>query len=450
MLEGLKTIDWHQLSHAYGEADDVPRLIKALASKNEKKRGNALNKLYTNIYHQGTVYQASAYAAPFLIELLENDAVSEKGDILMLLTHLAWGNAYYRQHMRNYDEKTRQSPEFQAQLAEEIFWVDKTHAAVREGLKTYLRLLRHDNIQVRMHVVFLLAWFESDASLLIPPLQILHEEETDQRLRACILMPLGQLAGPHSVVYQHLIDLVTTGETELVRLTAAIAIVRMGCDDTPLQAVDLLLSVIARREAFPRILGELPWSTMDLLDPTRVLCCLRSSAASYAIRRLVEMLEALDSTNTDAWYAYEAYEIVETLLYLAFRGTEVALDTRAEHLTEEQLFVLRTIVQLGIVWISSRGGCESHRNYLEPGEGEAERFEMTIDINNGGLLSLGLPYNRRRLRTFLQMEPQEGDMVTLLATRPLTFEKLVQLNPQYSREQLQDMCKQYPLIFDLD
>src|SRR5215471_18998608 len=124
MLEGLKTIDWHQLSHAYGEADDVPRLIKALASKNEKERGSALSKLYTNIYHQGTVYQASAYAAPFLIELLENDTVPEKDDILMLLTHLAWGNAYHRQHLRFYDEKTKQSPEFQAQLAKEVFWVD--------------------------------------------------------------------------------------------------------------------------------------------------------------------------------------------------------------------------------------------------------------------------------------------------------------------------------------
>ena len=443
MLEGLNTVDWHRLSHAYGEADDVPKLIKALTSKNEKTRRNALAKLYTNIYHQGTVYQASAYAVPFLIELLENDRVAIKDEILMLLTHLAWGNAYHRQHMRYYDEKKRQSPEFQAQLAEQIFWVDKTHAAVHEGLKTYLQLLKHDDIQVRMHVVFLLAWFKSDASLLIPLLQALYEEETDQRLRTCILMSLGQLAEPYSWEHEYLIHLVTSGETELVRQAAAFAVVRMGCEDTPLQAVDLLLSAIEKQKALASVFAELPWATMRFLDATAALCSLRSSAASYTISRLVEMLEALDKTHTDTWRTYKAYEIVETLLSLTFRGVEVAQDTTIEHLTEEQRSVLIAIVQREVVWESKRGGYETHRNHLKPDEGEDERFEMTAHFNNGELLSLGLPYTRRRLRAFLKMEPQEGDEVTLLVTRPLNFEKLVQLNAQYSRERLHYICEQF-------
>jgi hypothetical protein len=38
MLEGLKGVRWGELSHAYGPADDVPDLIRAVASANKAKR----------------------------------------------------------------------------------------------------------------------------------------------------------------------------------------------------------------------------------------------------------------------------------------------------------------------------------------------------------------------------------------------------------------------------
>jgi hypothetical protein len=98
MLESLDSIEWNILSHAYGEASDVPNLIRGLASADKKIRESSLWTLYTNIYHQGTVYQASAYAVPFLIELLKSEYVLDKDTILTLLGHLATGNAYLRQH----------------------------------------------------------------------------------------------------------------------------------------------------------------------------------------------------------------------------------------------------------------------------------------------------------------------------------------------------------------
>jgi hypothetical protein len=45
MLEGLDKIDWKNLGHAYGEATDVPDLIQAFASKNKKKRNDALQRV---------------------------------------------------------------------------------------------------------------------------------------------------------------------------------------------------------------------------------------------------------------------------------------------------------------------------------------------------------------------------------------------------------------------
>jgi hypothetical protein len=38
-----------------------------------------------------------------------------------------------------------QEPNFSEKLAEEVFWVEKTHEAVREGLEIYLQMLEHSN-----------------------------------------------------------------------------------------------------------------------------------------------------------------------------------------------------------------------------------------------------------------------------------------------------------------
>src|SRR5258708_35194560 len=56
MLDQLSSIKWSDLSHAYGPADDIPPLIRDLASSDEQTRRDALRTLYTTIYHQGTVY----------------------------------------------------------------------------------------------------------------------------------------------------------------------------------------------------------------------------------------------------------------------------------------------------------------------------------------------------------------------------------------------------------
>lgn len=77
MLEGLDKIDWSQLHHAYGEASDVPILIRQLLSNDKTVIDNAIYELFGNIYHQHTVYEASAYAVPFLQELLNSPEITK-------------------------------------------------------------------------------------------------------------------------------------------------------------------------------------------------------------------------------------------------------------------------------------------------------------------------------------------------------------------------------------
>ena len=48
MLEGLDEINWSQLHHAYGEANNVPQLIRKLLSKNERERNEAISASVTS------------------------------------------------------------------------------------------------------------------------------------------------------------------------------------------------------------------------------------------------------------------------------------------------------------------------------------------------------------------------------------------------------------------
>src|SRR4051812_1318860 len=95
-LAGLDEIDWSQLSHAYGPATDVPDLLRALAASEESHENDddPIYELYGNIYHQGTVYEATAHAVPFLVRLASDSKINRRDDIIGLLHSIATSSEY--------------------------------------------------------------------------------------------------------------------------------------------------------------------------------------------------------------------------------------------------------------------------------------------------------------------------------------------------------------------
>ncbi|MFD7595723.1 hypothetical protein ACFV6D_22120 [Kitasatospora sp. NPDC059812] len=90
-LAGLDAIDWTALHHAYGAAGDVPGQLRGLTAEDAGERKKALHHLYGNIFHQGSRYQASAVAVPFLAALAANAALPGRVEVLGLLASLAIG-----------------------------------------------------------------------------------------------------------------------------------------------------------------------------------------------------------------------------------------------------------------------------------------------------------------------------------------------------------------------
>ena len=133
MLEGLDAVLWSDLTHAYGTAGDVPELIRAVTSADESTRRKAWHSLYGNLWHQGTIYEATAHAVPFFIELAGSTSVTEREWVLGYLVNLAGGTSYndVHQHSGLFADR-RNTSEFQRRK-QELGWVEATRAAVRRG-----------------------------------------------------------------------------------------------------------------------------------------------------------------------------------------------------------------------------------------------------------------------------------------------------------------------------
>ncbi|WP_329109626.1 HEAT repeat domain-containing protein [Micromonospora sp. NBC_01699] len=136
MLSGLDDVPWDELHHAFGKATDVPGLLRGVADGDD----DALGDLFGNIWHQGTVYEATAYAVPFLVELLDAPGTDTTG-LLGLLAAIAQGTSYADVHQDYEPATVRDSPELSARIEQELAWTRAARTAVAAGAPIYLRLL---------------------------------------------------------------------------------------------------------------------------------------------------------------------------------------------------------------------------------------------------------------------------------------------------------------------
>ncbi|MDG6103331.1 hypothetical protein Daura_36460 [Dactylosporangium aurantiacum] len=196
MLDGLDDIRWDALEHAYGPAGDVPARLRGLLDPAADARRRALSGLYGGICHQGTRFEASAPAVPFLLELLQDPATPDRAAIARLVADLAVGShetwlpggfpaASLRADAAGGAELLRAAPPPAEDDEDEDFegesrldYLDglddaqqralaayvelAAYDAVRAGLPVLRRLLADDDAAVRATAAYTLAWFPED------------------------------------------------------------------------------------------------------------------------------------------------------------------------------------------------------------------------------------------------------------------------------------------------
>ncbi|MFC0527438.1 HEAT repeat domain-containing protein [Phytohabitans kaempferiae] len=227
MLERLADVDWARITHAYGPATDVPDMIRDLCAADPDQREKARWHLYGTIFHQGTRYEATAHAVPFLLEVLADPEAPDKGELVLLLTAIAIGyDAYWlpdgipiAEHRRTaeggatllaaaphpgddeFDEEDGDAAYVEALTAQEqesmlAHVAVAAHEAVRRGVPLFRALLAHDDPGVRAASAYALGWFPEDAEGSIPALAALaalHPSDEDGALAATAVVSMGLL-----------------------------------------------------------------------------------------------------------------------------------------------------------------------------------------------------------------------------------------------------------------
>jgi hypothetical protein len=240
VLEGLDRIDWASLRHAYGPATDVPQLIRDLASDDYPTRRDARSKLHSNIWHQGTIYQASAYAVPFLIVLAGDDTVHERDQILALLAVIASGSSFLDVHQSYLDAADSDSPEFGSRVQQELGWVRAAHDAVAAGIPTFLKLVRDADPDVGACAAYALSCFPERATQVGPPLRAALDGVVAAEAKASAVLCLGCVTDTDPVYARLFEALLDSNEASLVRLAAAMALARAWRVVDPERAADVL------------------------------------------------------------------------------------------------------------------------------------------------------------------------------------------------------------------
>jgi hypothetical protein len=291
VLERLEDVDWDRICHAYGPASDVPDQIRDLCAADPDRREKARWQLYGNIFHQGTRYEATAYAVPFLLEVLADPECADKGELVLLLAAIAVGYDSYwlpdglpvAEHRRtaegggmllaaaphpgddDFDEDEGDAAYIEALSVREqeamlAHVAVAAHEAVRQGVPLFRALLEHGDAGVRAVAAYTLGWFPDDADGSVPALAALASPSyIDDALVATARVSMGLLG-----VAAEFDD-----PRPLVRWATAVARVRVHGDRAGQEAVDELrhwANGAGREERVPFLDGDLVGYATLVLD----------------------------------------------------------------------------------------------------------------------------------------------------------------------------------------
>lgn len=189
-LQGLSKIDWAGVSDAYGPATNVPALIRALVSTEPIHRDYAVQALCQHIYHQGTVYSATAKLVPILHDLLISDETPDKTLFAFLLALVADGTAPFQRCENDPQDAARwreilrkQNRSLDEEIAEGIRFMSELRANLVEVFSDLYPFLRDPNPEIRHAIVIAIGNFPNIARRVRPDLKAALEQEEDKYVR---------------------------------------------------------------------------------------------------------------------------------------------------------------------------------------------------------------------------------------------------------------------------
>ncbi|OKK06502.1 PBS lyase [Streptomyces sp. CB03234] len=258
MFTGIDEVDWASLGHAYGPADDVPELLRGLASPDPVEREVALDGMYGAVHHQGDVYDSTLACIPFLLELVATPGVQDRGCIVELLTSIGGIDLGGDDEL---DELDPDDEEF-----EDAANYAMAAAAVAAGADVFLALVGDRDREVRLAAPGALASLHGDPARVLGLLRERLTVETDTEVRLALVEAVGRIALRYESLRDEIVDwlgwLMGAAQDPALRLAALAQLARCAPARLPgdvvvtvTELLDRLREAPGRRDAAPSVAG---------------------------------------------------------------------------------------------------------------------------------------------------------------------------------------------------
>ncbi|WP_372725016.1 hypothetical protein [Novipirellula sp.] len=241
MLDGLDDLPWSEFQDHYARpATQMPQLIRTLVTDDVENQRHALEDVFDRICHQASVNPLTVVVIPFLVELLSDGRVQIKAEILSCLRTLAIGldsdHLYRMTRVNDHLEELSGQSGTRAAAALVCYW------RVRKAVPDFLRLLDHDQLNVRVEAAYNLSWFPIDAGESLPQLRNrLVDKGCATELANCILsVGLLEYQAMSSDPVSGIVHPFLTDERDAVRYASAIYINWHGANDAARQVLQVL------------------------------------------------------------------------------------------------------------------------------------------------------------------------------------------------------------------
>ncbi|WP_335935651.1 PBS lyase [Streptomyces sp. PTD5-9] len=244
MFAGIDEVDWASMEHAYGPADDVPAMLRGLASDDPVVREAALDGMYGAVHHQGEVYACTLACIPFLFELVVDPGVQDRGSIVELLTSIGGIDL----DEDDEDEIAEEEIEGAANYA-------MAATAVTAGAGVFCELMADEDPGVRLAVPPALAGLHSRPLRVLALLRERLPVEPSEEVRLALVEAAGRVALRHRSLAGQASGWLTrlTGEgfPPGLRLAALAQLARCAPDALPGDVVRVVTGLLRQLRATP-------------------------------------------------------------------------------------------------------------------------------------------------------------------------------------------------------
>lgn len=299
MLGELDSINWTHYYHAYGSAADIPSLIRALTSPDNKVRGRACYDLMNNLAHQGTRWEASQFAIPSLCELVKETSTPDRGSVMTCMFRIALGDnwlddstlpypsrrfdpvqsmvaaEYHHITATMFDTEDEQSGDNAAILDKlALIWERDAYTAMSKHAHELLTLGMDNDPAVARYAISSVPWFPDIHRDALPVLIKLLSTHPLLETRTTAALTAGLLHVPdHDLIESIVQNTLDSAQPHLFQLAGAVALAFLKGADVDSRVLDILVDAEDWREEMNAVGDGIPYP--------RALMGFRSTALSH-------------------------------------------------------------------------------------------------------------------------------------------------------------------------